>query len=377
MLKSSHSRKLCKFDAKVNILILGIFIALMNIYFINQAKAQINPPVSTNYKLEDFAWGSGGTENSNSTIYKVFGISGELSENPMNSGNYKTWPGLVYTMMANVPAAPALSNPSNYYDRLKIVLAAGSNPTDAQYAIAVSPDAFATTFYLKADGTLTPTLTNAEFQTYAQWGGVNGMNIVGLAPSTTYSAKVKARHGNFTESPYGPTATAATSNLSIFFDIDVHATDSETNPPYLLSLNELPKNTVVTGTQSVWLDLTTNAINGATIYISGQHGGLASVKTAHTINSITSDLAAQAEGVGLQGGSVTQASGGPLTKIAPYNGAGNNVGLIPVQLESIFHTAGAIVSGRAAFVVKAKASAVTPAAPDYSETLTVVVAPSF
>lgn len=369
--------KLKKFSANINILILCFFLVLLNIFFIQIVNAQINPPVSNNYQLEDFSWGSGGTENSESNNYSAFGLSGEVSSDQLNSNNIGAWPGLVYSMMANVPSAPAFTNPSNYYNRLKLVLTAGSNPTDAEYAIAVSPDSFVTTYYLKADGTLTTTLTNSEFQTYTQWGGASGIDVLGLKPATTYSAKVKARHGNFTESPYGPIATAMTSNLSITFDIDVHATDSETSPPYLLTLNELSSNTVVTGAQSVWLDLTTNAVNGATIYLEGNNGGLTSVRNSYTIGSVTNNLATQDEGVGLQATTTTQASGGPLNKIAPYDGTGNNVGIIPQQLESIFHTPGAIVSGRASFVIKAKASNLTPAGRDYSETLTVVVAPSF
>jgi hypothetical protein len=358
-------------------LVAAILVMLTLPVFFPTAVQGQTAPVSTNYTLKDFAWGGGGTSGSSSNSYSALGILGELSSSSLDSTNYHSWTGLTYTMMANVPPAPNLNNPANYFDRLEIILATANNPTDAQYAIAISTDGFTTTNWVKADGTLTATLTNAEWQTHAAWGGGSGTDIVGLTANTTYTAKVKARHGGYTESPLGPADSADTETLSVEFDIDVHSTDTETSPPYQLSLNELTTNTITTGSQSIWIDLTTNAGNGATVYINGDNGGLQSTKTSHLLNSVSDDLDNQTEGMGLQISNVTQGSGGPLAKVSPYNGAGDVVGLVPLQLESIFTTPGAIVNGRGSIVVKAKAGEITPAATDYSETLTMVVMPSF
>lgn len=252
-----------------------------------------------------------------------------------------------------------------------------AGPSDTEFAIAISPDSFTTTYYVKSDGTLTDTLTNAEWQTYTAWGGESGTSITGLDPNTTYTARVKARHGIFTESPWGPTDSATTNSLSVSFDIDVDATNTETSPPYELSLDELSAGSVITSSESVWIDITTNAQSGATVYLQGAAGGLQSSVTGHTISSISDDLASQSEGVGIQAVSVSQSSGGPLTAVSPYNGAGSNVGIIPQQLESLFSSSAAITNGRGSFAIKAKASTLTPAATDYSEILTIVAVPSF
>jgi len=70
-------------------------------------------------------------------------------------------------MKANVPGAPTFTNPSNYYNKLKIVIKHSSNPTDAQYAIAVSNDNFVSnTKYVQSDTTLG---TTPVWQTYTSW----------------------------------------------------------------------------------------------------------------------------------------------------------------------------------------------------------------
>lgn len=252
-----------------------------------------------------------------------------------------------------------------------------AGPSDTEFAIAISPDAFTTTYYVRSDGTLTTTFTEAAWQTYTAWGGDTGSSIIGLSPNTTYTAKVKARQGIFTQSPWGPTDSATTNSLSVQFDLDVNSTDTETSPPYELSLNELSAGSVVTSADSVWVDITTNAQNGATVYLQGAAGGLQSVAAGHTITSASDDLATQSEGVGIQAVSASQGSGGPLTALAPYNGTGSNVGVIPQQLESLFTSSAAITNGRGSFAIKAKASGLTPAATDYSEILTIVAVPSF
>lgn len=251
------------------------------------------------------------------------------------------------------------------------------NPADTQYAIAVSPDNFVTTYYLMQDGTLSNTLTNAEFQTYDQWGGVNGTIISGLNPNTNYSAKVKSRHGNFTESPWGPSSSAKTASLSVNFDIDIHSTNTKTDPPYQLSFDELLPGSVVDSTELVWFDISTNAQHGVTIFVKGDQGGLVSNAVSYTIPSVSENLSIQTEGVGLQANSVYQVNGGPLSAMAPYNGAGANVGGIPLQLESMFISSSAIVNGRGSFSVKAKISDLTPSASDYAETLTLIAVPTF
>lgn len=122
----------------------------------------------------------------------------------------------------------------------------------------------------------------------------------------------------------------------------------------------------------------TNATNGGTIYVSGTNAGLASMTASHTISSVSGNLVALGQGFGAQGVSVTQSTGGPLTLVAPYSTvAGDVVGIIDTTIRSMFDSAGPITGGNGSFVLKAKPSAVTPSAADYSETLTVIATGRF
>ena len=91
---------------------------------------------------------------------------------------------------ANVPPTPTLTNPASHYDRLKLVLATGGNPSDTKYLIAISDDDFATTKYVQADNSLGTSQALTNYQTYATWGGASGFYVLGLAPSTTYKVMV-------------------------------------------------------------------------------------------------------------------------------------------------------------------------------------------
>ena len=99
-------------------------------------------PASTNYQLKDFGFGSGGAGNATSGSYALDAISGEQSGGKWLAVSYDLGSGLLFTNQANVPPAPAFTNPSSYYNKLKIVLDTGSNPTDTLFAIAISTDDF-------------------------------------------------------------------------------------------------------------------------------------------------------------------------------------------------------------------------------------------
>jgi len=221
-------------------------------------------PTSTNYELKDYTFGGGGTTKSDSTNFSIFGVAGEVESGQPNSTNFKAGGGLVYTMQADVPGAPTLSNPATNYDRLKIIINNGGNPTDAQFAVAISADNFATdTRYVKSDNTVGATLVSADWRTYSSWGSATGIFIRTLVANTTYTVKVKARRGNFTETGYSPTTQATTSNPSLTFGIS-SATLTFNNLNSGNSFTDSSKTTVLT--------TSTNAYNGYTIY--GRNTGL-------------------------------------------------------------------------------------------------------
>jgi len=336
-------------------------------------------PASTNFQLKSFEFGGGGGTLS-STNYTTEATLGETSTASMSSQNFKTGAGLIFVQQANVPGAPTFTNDGSWYNKLHIIINQSNNPSDTTYAIAISPDNFATTQYVQNDNTVGPTLGIEDFQTYAQWGSGTGEDIIGLTPGVTYTVKVKARQGNYTESPYGPTATAATVNPSLTFDIDIGgAVDpGNTNPPYQIAVGDLSSGVVTTATDRVWIDLDTNANSGGYVYIYDQYGGLRSTNANYTISSGSNNLSSVTEGFGLQAATTAQTSGGPLAKVSPYNGVSDNVGIVNTTIREIFSTTSSpITGGRGSIALKSKVGVTTPASADYTDTLTFIAAATF
>lgn len=334
-------------------------------------------PASSTYQLRDFGFGTGGVGNATSTNYSIEALAGEQSNNKLSGTNYNLGTGLAYTNQANVPEAPTVVNSSNWYNKLRITINQSGNPSDTKYAIAVSTDGFATTQYVQDDHRLGTSLGLEDYQTYASLGSGSGFLLLGLQPSTTYQVKVKAWQGKFTETGYGPTASAATVSASLVFDIDVSSSDTETAAPFTASLGNLLPNTVTTSSEKVWVDFDTNAENGGTVFVSGQNSGLKSTTLNYTIATLTTNLTAVSEGYGAQGTSATQSSGGPFALETSYNISGNNVATVDTVNRGIFSATSPVTAGRGSFQLKAKASSVTPAASDYQETLTVISSANF
>lgn len=346
---------------------------------LNTVFAQSTPPSSTNYKIYNYGFGGGGTASSSSTNYSLFGSAGQVDQASSSSTNYLVEGGLEFTVMASAPAAPTFTNPSNWYNKLKIVINRGGNdPSDYKYAIAIASGS-GTFQYVQSDTTVSSAFPLSAWQTYSQWGGTSGTNIIGLYPGTTYTVKVAAKQGDFfTQSDWSSVAQATTSNPTLSFDIDIAPTDQSTSPPYSLSIGNLSPGTVTTSSDKVWVSFSTNATNGGFIAVNDANSGLVSSTATHTINSGTVDLTGQQTGYGARAASTTQTSGGPMGSLSPYNGAGNNVGVLQTTKTNIFDSSSApVTGGRVSFELKAKASNTTPSALDYSDTLTVLATGSF
>ncbi len=326
-------------------------------------------PASTNYKLKDYGFGAGGIGNATSPDYALNAITGQLNGEQGTSPLYRLGPGLIFTQQANVPVAPTFDNPSNYYNKLRIIIDPSDNPDDAIFAIAISTDNFVGDIrYVQNDYTVGNVLGTEDYQTYASWGGGGDEYVIGLTPGTEYKVKVKARQGKFTETGYGPIATAATISPTLTFNIDTNS----------VSYGNLVVDTV-TDSPTITTNFATNGETGGNVFIYGQNAGLWSTANSHNINSLSGDLAlpGNPEGFGAQATSVTQSSGGPLTKVSPYDLADDNVGIVDTAIRKIFSAANPIVGGQGTFVLKAKSAAITPAANDYGETVTAIVAGNF
>jgi hypothetical protein len=355
-----------------SLLSVGLFFAALS-----GGVAIATQPQTSNYSLQSYGFGSGGTAGSSTANYSLEGISGEFSGQSATTTNYALKPGYIETQQANVPKV-TLTNPSSYYDKLKFVIDQQNNPNDALYALQVcvgadwTPNCSGTTMYVKSDNTLTSTLTTAEYHAYTFWGGAGGANIVGLSPNTTYSMRAKATQGQYTESGYGPSSNAATVGQSISFCLFSDGScGSSTNST---SFSGLVANTPASSSPAINLTFSTNANSGGNVYIYSSNGALKStIAPSSPINSASgsTDLSVAATGYGAR---ITTASS--LTKLPPYDGSANNVGGVLTTVNPML-TASGPVSGSATIILQAKAANSTLAAPDYADTVTIIAAAIF
>lgn len=333
-------------------------------------------PATANYQLNSFGFGSGGTANSQTATYSLEGISGELNGAPTSTVNSTIKSGFVQTEQVPVPLIASVDNNGGlYYNKLHFVIDTQNNPTDSSYLVSVSTDNFASNLtYVQPDGTLSATLNLADYQTYASWGGASGSVIIGLTPATTYYVRVRAAQSNFTESIDSPSVSQATASATITFDL---VTSAGPTPPYTVSLGTLTAGSISSGNNTINTTLTTNGASGGDVYISSQNGGLLSSSTSYLIAAVSNDLSVTSEGFGAQNSSVTQTSGGPYTVQTPYNGSGNNVGIISTLIRSLYSSTAPVTGGNGVLTLKAKASNTAVAATDYQEVITFTAAANF
>lgn len=337
-------------------------------------------PFTTNYRLNSYGFGSGGGTASTAN-YALEGKTGEISGQTSATANYKIAPAYIGTRQANVPLIASLNNNGGiYYNKLHFVIDTQGNPTDATYAVEISTDDFVTdTHYVKNDLTVGTTLTTADFQTYATWGGAGGANIIGLAYNTQYWVRVSATQGSFTQSAYGPNPssaanTATTANPSITFNL---TTTNQAAPPFSIGIGTLSLGAIGTSSDTINLGLTTNASNGANLYILSKNSGLKSASTANTIASASVALGSVGTGYGAQSASASQSSGGPLTAVSPYAGTSDAVGIVDSFNRSLYTSSAPVAGGVASLLFKAKAATTVVAANDYTDIVTIVAAGNF
>ncbi len=337
-------------------------------------------PATTNYQLNSYGFGSGGTSNSTTSNYALEGLTGEASGQTGSTAAYSLKPGFNETQQANVPTI-TLTNPSNYYDKLKFVINQQGNPTDALYALQVCtggdfiPCAGAVN-YVKSDNTLGSSLTLTDYQTYSAWGGAGGANIIGLASNTTYYIRAKATQGKFTESAYGPSSNSATVGQSLSFCL--YSSANCGSGGNTVAFGGLLPATVTNAPNNIGLDFATNANAGGNVYIYSLNGGLKSVSAGnYLLPSVTGDLSSLNEGFGAQIVSYGQTTGGPLLKVSPYDQSGSNVGQVNSSIASLLSSAAPLTGGTGAVQLKVRPSNITPAATDYAETITLIAAASF
>lgn len=327
-------------------------------------------PTTTNYGLNSYGFGSGSTASSTTTNYALEGNTGEISGQTPSTATYSAKPAFIQTQQANVPKIATFDNGSGtYYNKLHFVIDQQSNPSDALYLLQISTTSNFSSgvSYVQNDLTTNSTLVLSDYQTYAALGSASGTNIIGLLPNTTYYLRAKATQGKFTESDYGPIAgPVSTVNPQLSFSL---STNTE-------NLGSLLAGSVINAPSTIDVTFATNAASGGDVYINGLNTGLHSPRASFTIPSATGDLSSLSHGFGAQV-TTTGATSGSFSSVSPYNLTANNVGLTDTTIRRIMTTSGPLVGGTGSVLLKAKSAATDPAAPDYTETLTMLASASF
>lgn len=221
-----------------------------------------------NYSIENPVFDSGGGQ-STSSVYGVQTSLGGEADASSSSVNYKFQPGFIPPSFPGVPGQPTLTNTGGaLYNSLDFTLNQAGNASDVNYAIAISADNFATTYFVQTDLTIA---TSTVWQTYLLWGG--GGRITGLTASTTYQIKVKARYGLHSETAYSLPASASTTKPNFIMTISgvpsgtvlAGATTTITTTPDGIDYGSLVPN--ITSVAAQKISITTNAAGGYTTTI--------------------------------------------------------------------------------------------------------------
>lgn len=232
-------------------------------------------PSSTHYRLEDTQFDAGGGSSSSSN-YSNRGAFDFGDDSNSSSSNFNAFPGYSLAAYPGVPGQPTLTNTGGtLYNQLDFTVSNGGNTSDTNFAIAISPDNFATsTSYVQADLTVG---TNPVWQTYSAWGSGSAQRLISLQSNTTYTIKVKARFGLNSESGYSLTAQAATVNPSLSMTIDGlgsgtsigSATTNIATTATSVAFSNLQTGSIKIGAQKI--TVTTNAVAGYTVSIQQDH----------------------------------------------------------------------------------------------------------
>jgi hypothetical protein len=398
-----------------------IVLVLLSVLMILVSSAFAQDLESPNYRIEDPSVNSGGGISDGNNGRDILTSAAQTgADTRLESSSYALRTGFPNGIQANVPTINCIETNTDStstncqylpnsngmigecgspgcYDRAKIEINDENNPVDTLYLVSLSDDGWATSYYLQSDHTIDTTFDINDYMTQCTLEGrdpddancddssdtnwnesLQSNNIYGLKSGTTYQVRVRAVSGDFTETQYSPIQSTTTELPTLTLDLDIAATDIDTSAPNEMNLGTLRSGVIIDPDDDIWVDISTNTIEGTSVYVQNNGQGLYSSATTESIPSETEDLSTNDGdgGYGLKTISSTQASLGPLQEASLYNTSNTtSVGNILSTENLIFFTDttgtndGPITDGRGRTTLKAK-SFESLAAGEYSDTIT-------
>lgn len=406
--------------------IVSVALLLANVNFLSAGAISAQSELeSNNYKILDPTTDSGGGAT-DSTNYSLLSSTGNpTADARLESGNYAIGSGFPNGIQANVPlircaettttaATPSLClhfpnadgaqgecGVPGCYDRAKIEIDAQDNPIDTLYLIEITNTDTTQVYYVQSDNTVATTYDIGDYMTICQFEGrdpsdpdcdnnsdpnwdetLQSTNVYGLMAGANFSVRVRALHGDFTESQYSPAVAFSTTVPSLGMDLDIGTTSAaETASPYSIDLGELSVASPTTASDLIWLDLNTNSFNGLNAYVKSANAALDG--GVPQIPSQAEDLATDTDGgYGLKISSYTQSSLGPIQASNFETAGADEVGNLTLSNKQIFFTdtsganRGPVTLGRAGIYVKAR-TAPTVGTGVFSDTITFYMIANF
>lgn len=196
-------------------------------------------------------------------------------------------------------------------------------------------------------------------------------------------------------------ATNATVDPTMTFDIDTATGDSDGGAPYAVALGSISLGAVATSggsVNSIWMDLETNATNGATVTVINSDATTDLISNSVPTDTISSagvntTLNAGTEGYGICVVSATSTSGLAISNVdGNYDGDGSNDGCTASTSDNVVTTppnnggaaatlvsnvSAPIVAGRIRVAVKAAISGTTEPHADYVDSLRFIATANF
>lgn len=174
--------------------------------------------------------------------------------------------------------------------------------------------------------------------------------------------------------------TISDDQISVTASVDPSFTIAFTNNTEALGVLNVSS---VSSSPGEAITVTTNAANGWTMWAKSENAGLSSASTGYTIDTAgsidgtPSTLSQGTEGYVLDVNSTTNGSGS-LTVAAEYNGADTSSGgTLSTSLQQIASATDPTSTDTVTLVLRAAIEGLTPAASDYTDTITVVGAGVF